>query len=91
MPHTEVNRPDLFDSYIHVMATYVSKTKHIPFNEAKQKIAQIVETQKKDKRVVYVKAVERGKTINANESLCQFLKEIQDKVVAPNGGVYYTS
>lgn len=91
MSHTQVSRPDLFGSYIKTMATYLALVKNIPYQEAKDKVAQIVEQQKQKRELIYVQATGHGQTEVVRSDLATFLTVINDKVIAPNGGIYFTT
>lgn len=91
MSHTQVSRPDLFSSYDKIMASYLALTKNIPFQEAKAKVEQIRKQLYHPKELIYVRAKGHGQTQTVKGDLSQFLNEISDKVIAPNGGIYYTT
>ena len=91
MSHTQVSRPDLFGSYTKIMASYLALTKNMPYQEAKERVEQICKQLYKPKEIIYVKAVGHGQTQVTQSDLYTFLRSINDKVVAPNGGVYYTT
>ena len=91
MSHTQVSRPDLFGSYIKTMATYLALVKNIPYQEAKDKVTQIVEQHKQKRELIYVQATGHGQTEVVRSDLATFLTVINDKVIAPNGGIYFTT
>ena len=88
---TTVERPDIFKSYVKVMASYIALVKNIPYQEAKEKVEQICHEQYKPKQIIYVKATGHGQTDIVQSDLYKFLRGVKDKVVAPNGGVYLTT
>lgn len=91
MSHTKVSRPDLFESYDKIMASYLTLTKHIPYQEAKEKVKQIRQQLYQPKKVAFIKATGHGQTELLKEDLKSFIDNINDKVIAPNGGIYYTT
>ena len=91
MSHTKLMRPDIKQAYTHVMASYISRVKHIPYDQAKQKVAEIVKQKFQDKQLAVIRASGHGQTKGDTPELSKFLDDIKDKVVAPNGGVYYTT
>lgn len=89
--HTQVTRPDLFKSYLNVMKDYLMTRYQFSEDKAERIIKERVKVTYKPKSVIYVKAVGRGQTTVVQSDLYDFLKQLKDKVVAPNGGVYYST
>ena len=91
MPTTTVNRPNLRNSYVKIMAAYIALVKNIPYQEAKEKVDQLWDTYYKPKEIIYVRSIGHGQTDIVQGDLFTFLKSLKDKVVAPNGGAYFTT
>ena len=91
MSHTQVKRPDLFMSYLKTMKSYLITRYGYKPEKAEAIVRQRVKETYQPKSVIYVKAVGRGQTEVKKSDLYKFLRELNDKVVAPNGGVYYST
>ena len=93
--HTQVSRPDLFNSYLKVMKNYLMTRYQFSEDRAVKFIKEKVKASYKPKHIIYIRATGRGQTavvgIKRPADLYDFLKELKDKVVAPNGGVYYST
>jgi len=83
------NRPNLFNSYLKTMTEYLMTRYGFDQQKAESIIKEKVKSMSKSKSVIYVRAVGRGQTQIVKSDLGKFLRELSDKVVAPNGGVYY--